>query len=309
MLRLFSELLRQVLLNGVPGFAPVEEDRIGFQPPDDDWRTRVGALQRNAFNVYLADLRENRELRSNARHRTFRNGIVDEDPAPVRLDCHYLITAWSPAIVSPQVEPNLDEHRLLYQAAAVLFRAAPLNPSRAYLLGSPELNAWPERFRDADFPASIAPVEGYAKLSEFWSAMDPDARQKPALYLVATLPVELTTVEAGPMVTTRITEYRQAGKPETAEVWIEIGGHVLDTAHPDPVTGDPTPVPGAWVRLETTTGAPLQTTETDERGRFRFGGLRAGPYQLNWRAAGQPTPAAPRAIDVPSPTGEYDLEF
>ena len=30
------------------------------------------------------------------------------------------------------------------------------------------------------------------------------------------------------MVTTRITEYRQTGRPETAEVWIQIGGHVLD---------------------------------------------------------------------------------
>ena len=90
MLRLFSELMRQVLLNQVPGFAPVDEDRIGFQPPDDDWRTQVSGLQSNAFNIYLADLRENRELRSNARRQSVSNGVVSEEPAPARLDCHYL---------------------------------------------------------------------------------------------------------------------------------------------------------------------------------------------------------------------------
>jgi hypothetical protein len=33
---------------------------------------------------------------ANERERRFDNGMVFEDPAPARLDCHYLISAWSP---------------------------------------------------------------------------------------------------------------------------------------------------------------------------------------------------------------------
>jgi protocatechuate 3,4-dioxygenase beta subunit len=102
------------------------------------------------------------------------------------------------------------------------------------------------------------------------------------------------------MVTTRITEYRHAGQAETAETWIQIGGRVLDAG---------APVPGAWVRLETPAGEPLQTTKTNGMGQFTFSGLQAGNYQLNWRAEGFPAPAAPRPIEVPSPTGGYDLSF
>jgi hypothetical protein len=43
------------------------EDQVGFQPPDEDWRGHVANLQRNGLNVYLVDLRENRQLRSNER--------------------------------------------------------------------------------------------------------------------------------------------------------------------------------------------------------------------------------------------------
>lgn len=31
-----------------------DEAQVRFQPPDEDWRTYVSNLQRNALNVYLA---------------------------------------------------------------------------------------------------------------------------------------------------------------------------------------------------------------------------------------------------------------
>jgi protocatechuate 3,4-dioxygenase beta subunit len=130
-------------------------------------------------------------------------------------------------------------------------------------------------------------------------------RWKPAVYLVVTLPVAFQTQETGPMVTTRIIEYRQTGRPETAEVRIQIGGHVLDGTG----TGEAVPIAGAWVRLERTDGNSLQTTTTNALGRFTFSGLQPGEYQLHWRAEGFPVPAAPRVVQVPSPSGEYDLRF
>lgn len=310
MLHLLDELLRKILLDGVTGLQadppppppkpPVIEDQVGFRAPDNEWADDVVDLQLNALNVYLVDLRENRKLRSNERERRFDNGLAYDDPAPARLDCHYLITAWSPTKeLTPQVEPVLDEHELLYQATAVLLKNAPLNPSRVYPLNSGPLNDWPARFREVDLPTAVAPVEGFPKLAEFWGTMGANQRWKPALYLVVTVPVELLREIAGPMVTTRITEYRHSGRPETAEVWIQIGGTVFDK--------DGHTVAGAWVRLETISDEPLQTTETDAKGRFTFNNLRVGRYQLRTRtAAGE---KVRQNVDVPSDSGEYDLKF
>src|SRR5262249_46055832 len=120
------------------------------------------------------------------------------------------------------------------------------------------------------------------------------------LYLIVTVPVELLREVAGPMVTTRITEYLQSGRPETAEVWIQIGGHVRDASKK--------PVPGAWGRLGTAAGGPLPTNETNGLGRFTFSDLSAGRYLLRTRVAGLGEKERPD-VDVPSSTGEYDLIF
>lgn len=309
MLDLLDNLIRRVLLDGVAALrdmplakppAPPLESQVSFDAPDTGWRTNVKNNQRNTINVYLVDLRENRRLRSNERMRTNEGGIVLEEPAPTRLECHYLITAWSPAQhITPQIEATLDEHALLYQTAAVLFRNAPLNPARAYPSGSAPLNGWPARFRNVDLPTTVAPPEGFNKLSEFWTNMGQDAPWKPSVYLVVTLPIELIIEVAGPMVTTRITEYRQDGQPSSAETWVQIGGQVLTPAG---VT-----VADAWVQIETRTGAPLETTRTNELGRFTFADLRPDQYRLRARVAGLGEKS--REVNVPAHTGEYDIRF
>ena len=288
-----------------------EELYVRFQPPDDAWRLYVTDTlhDKNALNVYMADLRENRKLRSNERVGKSENGMIQDEPAPSRMDCHYLITAWSPAQVTIGIEPTLDEHELLYQVVAVLSNKAPLNPSRIYPPESAALALVPEVIREAELPTQVLPAEGFPKLAEFWGTMGVNHRWKPAVYLVVTLPVVLNRQISGPMVTTRITDDRQRGRPETAEVWIQIGGHVRERIR---VPGPPArteivPVAGAWVELESTTGE-TQTTETNDEGRFTFGDLRAGRYRLRARALGRgDTP--PREIEVPSATGEYDLLF
>lgn len=321
MLSLLDNLLRKILMDGVTGLgavpmpplspglpmppAPVVEGQVGFQPPDDQWVQAVTNMQLNALNVFLVDLRENRKLRSNERIRTPENGVVYEDPAPARLDCHYLLSAWSSTErLTPTVEPIFDEHALLYEATAVLMHNAPFNPSRVYPANSGPLNAWPVRFREVELPAVVAPVEGFPKLAEFWGTMGTNHRWKPVLYLVITVPVELVREVAGPMVTTRITEYRLVDNQEPGEVWIQIGGHVINAK-----VNPHVPVAGAWVGLETTAGELVQTTETNEQGRFTFNNLQVGRYRLRVRAVGWGELTPPRVVDVPSPTGEYDLHF
>ncbi|MCA9620775.1 MAG: DUF4255 domain-containing protein [Myxococcales bacterium] len=79
-----------------------DDAQVRFEPPDDDWKTyvanlTVGGSAALAVNVFLVELRENRELRSNERTRELDNGLVTETKAPRRVNCHYWITAWSPA--------------------------------------------------------------------------------------------------------------------------------------------------------------------------------------------------------------------
>lgn len=301
MIEHLDSVLHHLFVSQVAGLRPpppdpVIEDQVRFQPPDEEWRTHVSNLSpRKALNVYLAELRENRKLRSNERARSIENGMVHEQSAPARVDCHYLITAWSPA--TEEAGRTVDEHQLLHQVLSVLMNHYPLIPHTAFA-PDPLPSGFPKLLADIELPTVVAPVEGFPKLAEFWGAMGTNHRWKPGVYLVVTLPVILETEVAGPMVTTRITEYRQKGRPETAEIWIQIGGHVLEGTDP---------VAGAWVRLESLAGGALQTTVTNDAGRFTFSELLAGRYRLRTRATG--LGEITREIDVPSPTGEYDLRF
>ena len=295
--KLFKE--RATLLkSGAP--PSVTDQQIRFQPPDPDWGTHVAGLgTRKAVNVYLVDLRENRQLRSNEREQRFENGFWQEDPAPDRVDCHYLITAWSPA--NDLEDRTRAEHKLLYETIAVLMRSSPLNPAR--ILNPVELATIDPLIQEMDLPTQILPADGFPKLAEFWGAMGTGYRWKPGIYLIVTLPVAQRTRLAGPMVTTKITEYRLAGSAAKGEVWIQIGGHVLDARGAKSVV-----IAGAWVELATLGDERLRTTDTDDDGRFAFADLQPGRYRLRARATGFGQ-TLPRDVDVPSPTGEYDLRF
>jgi len=295
-----DNLLRHVLISRVDEIT--DESQVRFQPPDDTWRTfvanlTVGGQPANALNVYLADVRENRTLRSNERVRRFENGMATDSPAPRRIDCHYLISAWSPAAATTTVEPSIDEHALLYKAAGALMTAEPLVPRRVYA-PNPLPAGFPGVIADAELPTQLLPPEGFPKIAEFWGTFGTVHPWRPMLYVVVTLPVILSEEIAGPMVTTRITEYRQAGSPEAGEVFAEIGGTITSAG---------VPVAGAWVRIEDTLGAALATTTSAENGRFTFGGLRPGTYVLRVRATG--FTEATRTAGVPSPSGNYDFQL
>jgi hypothetical protein len=290
-----DELIRAVLLRDVAELTSA--DQVRFQPPDDDWRTAVANLGRNALNVYLVDLRENRALRDPDWQVVFENGQPQREHAPVRVDCHYLISAWSPAVVTPAIEPTLDEHALLYHAMGALANADPLNPSQVYPAGSAALAGVDPLIRDADLPVQIMPAEGWPKLPEFWGPMGTNTRLRPAIWYMVTVPVALTRQMAGPLVTTRIIEFRQDGDPSTAEQWLQIGGTVSD------LTG--APVDGAVVTIAGAGGRMLGTVTTGADGRFTFGGLGVDGYAIH---AEKPTiGSADENTAVPSPTGDYDM--
>lgn len=300
MLRLLDVMIRDLLVAEL--VAITSDQQVRFQPPDSLLRTDVANLNAPALDVYLVDLRENRQLRSNERTRDVADGVAISERAPDRVDCHYLISAWSPAQPSPGVEPVLDEHALLYETTAALLHAAPFNPSRVYATNPAPLAAWPARFRDVDLPTRVVPADGFPKLSEFWTTMGGDMRWKPVVYLTVTLPVVTLRHQEGPIVTTRFADYRIRGGPPLDEVLLQIGGSLVDAT-----SGADVAVTGAWVTIETIAGVTLGRERTDARGHFTFERLRAGPYRIRASAVGLGTLA--RVVDVPAATGEYDLRF
>lgn len=293
--------LRRLFTMQVAGIT--SDSQVGFQPPDADWQTyvknlHVGGAAANALNVYLVELRENRKLRSNERSREISDGAVRETPAPRRVDCHYLITAWSPADVTPALEPTLDEHGVLYDVMDVLAAHDPLLPSAIF---APL--AAPAPLAGQELPVCLLPPEGFGKLAEFWGTMGERHRWKPCVHCIVTIALELPGWRAGPPVTTLGATVLQAVAPASFDLRFHLGGTVLGAGAP------PQPVAGAWVELLDAAGAMrLKLVRADSVGRFVFADVVAGDYQI--RASSAPLGAtASRPIAVPEPSGAYDVQF
>jgi hypothetical protein len=302
-----DDTLFHLLANGLTTLGaapPATAGQIRFQPPDRNWRQHVVQLHGlNALSVYLVDVRENRKLRSNEVFREYdlARAVVDEWPAPARADCHYLITAWSNAdesLYDPssgQLGGSGEEHRILHEAASLLNDHQPLVP-RSVFGGSfpPNFDA---DLEDESLPTMLLPVEGFPKYAEFWGTMGAAHPWKPAVYLVVTVPLRVAKRTAGPPVTTLFGDWRPDWD-KSGDLLLDIGGTVLDGA---------TPVAGASVWLESPGGGLFQSATTDEFGHFRFARISSQSYVLRASAAG--IGQDKQDVDVPSPSGEYDLHL
>jgi uncharacterized protein DUF4255/carboxypeptidase family protein len=251
--------------------------------------------------VYLVDLRENRKLRTNERERMAVGTDVFEVPPPRRVDCHYLISAWSPVAITVAIDPSLDEHALLAEAARVLSAHDELDPVAIYGLSNPPA-APPAIIADERFPLTLLPVEGFPKYAEFWGTMGERNRWKPCVYAVVTVPLKESPVRAGPMVTTTIARSLVRDVPTTQNTLFHIGGMVFDNANPRQ------PVPSAWVELLTTANERRTFTRADAQGRFVLTDVGAGAWRLRASAVGLGISPL-RDITVPEPTGNYNIDF
>ena len=282
--------------------SPATSDQIRFQPPDGMWRTHVTNVHpRAALNVYLADVRENRKLRSNEHRRIpdphGGDALVWTEPSPALVDCHYLVTAWSNASEDGSDPDNgvhgrtSEEHAILHDVASLLVAHQPLVPFDVFA------GAFPIGFSSvlaaSALPSVVLPVEGFPKYAEFWGTMGDTHPWKPVVYVVVTVPLTTKARVDGPAVTTVSVDYLSGD-----DLVLDVGGYVLDSG---------VPVAGAWVRLETPTGGVLQTATTGDNGGFVFTRIPARPYVFRAGAVGVGTDD--RLIDVPSSSGEYDLHL
>jgi hypothetical protein len=161
-----DKTLQEFLLEQLrPQFSEIQ---VYFDPPDMDF-----AKSHTGINLFLYDVRENRELRTNEWQieRRKNNTVVKRRP-PVRVDCSYLITAWA----GNDAE---GEHALLGAVMSVLVRFPTLPPS--VLAGS-------LRGQEPALPAATLQPGRLQSLGEFWQAMG--GKPKATLHYTVTIGVE-----------------------------------------------------------------------------------------------------------------------
>lgn len=170
-----AELLKRELPPAI-----VAQVGISFATPDNQFPP--SEVQLPAIDLFLYDLQENQDLRSNEWTLERRDdGTAVRRRPPVRIDCSYLITAW-PAKSAPN--PAQDEHRLLGEVLKVLLRH-PMLPE-AVMQGA-------LKGQEPPLPAVTVQPGRLQSLGEFWQALG--GKPKAALNYTVTIAVEPSAPE------------------------------------------------------------------------------------------------------------------
>src|SRR5580765_4800866 len=171
MIRDLSETLRAVLQDPTfkPQFPELAGADIVFDRPLDTFNPLKATV-----DLFLYDVRENTELRTNELEIEIKNGQAISHPAPLRLNCSYLATAWPVG----GAELALQEHRLLTQVLRVLSRY-PMIPA-GFLQGSLV-------GQDPPLPMVALHPDALKNLAEFWSSLG--SKMKASLTVTVTISV------------------------------------------------------------------------------------------------------------------------
>ncbi len=171
---------------------------ITFAAPDDQFPPAAVTLP--AIDLFLYDVRENAELRSNEWRLERRpDGTTFRERAPARVDCSYLITAWAS---ETSTTPALDEHRLLGEVMRILLRhpVVPEGVLQGSLAG-----------QEPPLPVTRLADGRLQSLADFWQALG--GKPKAALGLTVTIGVQaVAPVEAGPPVLEKRLRFLQRGR-------------------------------------------------------------------------------------------------
>lgn len=226
---------------------------VSFVTPDRDYKPG-----QDTVNLFLHEVTENRELRDEARIME-RAGTTWRSRLPsLRLECSYLVTAWSADNAGLKVAA---EHRLL-GLALIWFSRFPVIPERFH---SGALRQPPQPY---PLPSTVAQTREGQPMGQFWTALGIPPR--PAFSVTVTICVDpFDQVEQFAAI-----EHVQIGSGQVEHPY--LAGRVLDPAL--------SVVPGALVSV---IGDP-RTSTTDAGGRFAFSGLEFGAHTLRVTVGAQP---------------------
>jgi hypothetical protein len=276
MIRDLSETLKAVLQD--PTFAVVFPELaaadIVFDRPLDPFNP-----PKTTIDVFLYDVRENLELRSNEYTVTKIGSQSITTLAALRLACSYLVTAWPVG----GAELALQEHRLLTQVLRVLSRY-PMIPAN-FLQGS-------LAGQDPPLPMVALHPDALKNLAEFWSSLG--SKMKASLTVTVTISVPVFADIQDFLVTTHTTSYANgAGAPP--QTVLHVGGRILDQTS--------AAVSGALVNL---LDANLSVT-TDSDGHFDFQPVSSGTHSIQVAAVGfQPLT---QTLTVPGLADDYVIRL
>jgi hypothetical protein len=182
--RTIAALLRREL---PPALA--QQVQISFATPDDQFPPQSVTLP--AIDMFLYDVRENLELRSNEVYvQRNSDGTANRTRAPVRVDFSYLVTAWPSSTVP---DPAQDEHRLLGEVMRALLRhrTIPDDVLQGVLAA-----------QEPPLPTSTLQPGRLQSLGEFWQALG--GKPKAALNYSVTASVEIFAPETVRLVTEKV---------------------------------------------------------------------------------------------------------
>lgn len=186
--RTIAALLRREL---PPALA--QQVQISFATPDDQFPPQSVTLP--AIDMFLYDVRENLELRSNEVYvQRNSDGTAIRTRAPVRVDFSYLVTAWPSSTVP---DPAQDEHRLLGEVMRALLRHRTIPE---------DLLQGVLAVQDPPLPTSTLQPGRLQSLGEFWQALG--GKPKAALNYSVTASVEVFAPEAVRLVTEKVLKVR-----------------------------------------------------------------------------------------------------
>lgn len=278
MIRDLSETLRAILddpalAESLPELAAA---LITFDRPSENFNPAQATV-----DLFLYDVRENMELRSNEPVVERHNGLARIHRPPLRVDCSYLVTAWPVG----GAELTLQEHRLLSQALLVLSRH-PTVPAK-FLKGKLAGQAPP-------LPMITAQADGLKNPSEFWTALGNKLR--PSLSVTVTISMQAVQAEEARVVTAsqvrlgeRASIFEKKIKAATQQVFFRIGGQVTDDSD--------APVAGATVSIQ---ALGLEAVTTAE-GFYSLGVMPPGDYALRVQSGSVKKDVS---ISVPAPAGK-----
>ena len=167
--RTVEELLKRELPPAL-----VAQVAVSFAAPDSEFPPSAVTLP--AIDFFLYDIRENMELRNRGWivERQL-DGTAIKHRSPVRIDCSYLVTAWSSESSTTRA---LDEHRLLSEVMKVLLRHSTI--PEVLLQGS-------LRGQEPPLPTATLQPGRLQSLGEFWQALG--GKPKAALNYTVTIGV------------------------------------------------------------------------------------------------------------------------
>jgi hypothetical protein len=293
-----DEVLRQLLIRELP--VKNSEVEIAFDQPKREWSSR---LSRPTLNLFVYDLHENNRLRASKQWQVEYNGegTAIQRRQPIRLDVHYMTTAWA-------ADPG-DEHRLLARALLVFLRL----PSLPDDLLPQSLKNQPR-----PIPIEVAQPDALRNAPDIWSVLDNEMR--PAIAFTVTLSLDPYVPVTEPLVRTRELRIGQAVVPSLPSPWAAMERRATEEEPSE--LGLPQLLDERAGRDEFwTIGGNLHSDRPLEDlhltlverglyvpilpgGRFTIGNLQAGHYTLEVSVEGE----EPLRHKIAVPAPDYDLE-